>query len=383
MFKIEKNKCCGCEACVQRCPVNCIHMFPDSEGFRYPVIEEQRCTHCGLCQRVCPSQIFKKEQFPLQVYNVINKNDNVRFHSSSGGVFSLLAEKILGTGGVVFGVRFDEEWGAKLTYSDKIEDICYFRGSKYVQARVGSAYKLAKEFLDNGRKILFSGTPCQVSALCNFLGNKTYSNLYTIDIICHGVPSPMIWKDYLLTFQDKINSKISNINFRDKTTGWHNYSLSISAGSKLLYSAIHRDDPYMQSYLSKFNLRPSCFSCPVKSGRSGSDLTIGDFWGVEQISPKLDDDKGIGLLFVNSPKGLDLVSGINMHFNTMTLDQAILYNPSWHKQLDMPRYRPYFWSHYHGNLSSILEIIKRKQTPSRFHLMLFELKKKMLLLINK
>lgn len=189
----DKSKCCGCNACVQRCPKQCIAMREDEEGFLYPKVDVAVCIDCGLCEKVCPviNQNVPKE--PLQVFAAKNKNEDQRLRSSSGGVFILLAENIIKQGGVVFGARFDKNWEVEHGYAETLEELEPLMRSKYVQSRIGNTYKEAEMFLKQGRKVLFVGTSCQIAGLHKFL-RKEYENLLTVDFICHGVPSPGVWR---------------------------------------------------------------------------------------------------------------------------------------------------------------------------------------------
>ena len=193
---INKTDCCGCSACEQACPKRCISLLPDKEGFWYPQVEKSACIDCGLCEKVCPVLNSKPERKPLHVYAAINKNEEIRAKSASGGMFTLIAQRVIDEGGVVFGVKFDEHWNVVFGYTETIEGLEAFRRSKYVQAWVGESYKQAKSFLDTGRKVLFTGVPCQIAALLLFL-RKPYDNLLTVDLLCEGVPSPKLWKRYL------------------------------------------------------------------------------------------------------------------------------------------------------------------------------------------
>lgn len=190
----DKRDCCGCNACVQKCPRQCIEQFEDAEGFVYPRVDKARCIGCGLCEKVCPVIDQNPESKPLQVLAGWNGNEEIRMQSSSGGVFTLLAEQIIGRGGVVFGARFNENWEVVHGYTESMDGLAAFRGSKYVQSRIGEAFRQAGAFLQQGREVLFTGTPCQIAGLHRFLG-KEYGNLFTIDIVCHGVPSPGVWKN--------------------------------------------------------------------------------------------------------------------------------------------------------------------------------------------
>ena len=188
----DKSQCCGCNACVQRCPKQCIAMCEDEEGFLYPEGDEAICIDCGLCENVCPVINQADARIPLQVYAAKNTDEKIRMHSSSGGVFSILAEQTIKQGGVVFGARFDENWEVKHDYTETIDGVSVFRGSKYVQSKTGDTFKQAEQFLKQNRKVLFSGTPCQIVALKRYL-KKEYENLLLVDFICHGVPSPGVW----------------------------------------------------------------------------------------------------------------------------------------------------------------------------------------------
>ena len=192
----EKHICTGCAACYSVCPVQCISMKEDAEGFLFPIIDEEKCTKCSLCEKTCLSIMQGKERKPLNVYAAKNPNEEIRKESSSGGIFTLLAEHVINKGGVVFGARFNEDWEVIHDYTETVKGLAAFRGSKYVQSRIGDMYKTAKDFLEKDRNVLFSGTPCQIAGLKAFL-RKDYDNLLTVDLVCHGVPSPLVWKRYL------------------------------------------------------------------------------------------------------------------------------------------------------------------------------------------
>lgn len=300
---INKSACCGCAACVQVCPKQCIAFDEDEEGFRYPKVDMSLCIDCGLCERVCPEINKTKERQPLKVYAAKHPNDQIRLTSSSGGIFTLFAEQILADNGVVFGARFDENSEVVHDYTETKDGLAVFRGSKYLQSRVGNAYRQAEMFLKQGRKVLFSGSPCQIAGLKLFL-RKEYENLLAVDFVCHGVPSPLVWKLYLGELQQSATSMpISAISFRDKSTGWKRFSILLrDATGEIFYTHKFYHDPYMQAFLANLSLRPSCYACPSKTGRSMSDLTIGDFWGIQHLDPEFDDDKGVGLVMVHSPK---------------------------------------------------------------------------------
>ena len=293
MIEIKnKSQCCGCAACVQRCPRLCISLKEDKEGFLYPVVDKENCIDCGLCEKVCPELNVAQERVPLNVYAVKHKDEEIRMKSSSGGVFTLLAEQIIDEGGVVFGARFDEYWEVMHDYTETKDGLAAFRGSKYVQSKIGNTYQQAEVFLKQGRKVMFTGTPCQIAGLKRFL-RKEYRNLLAVDLVCHGVPSPRVWRMYLKEISRGEN--ITEVNFRSKDVGWKKYKVVVNGKDNLINEPFY-ENAFMQAFLRNFILRPSCYQCLAKSGKSGADVTIGDFWGIENVLPEFDDDKGCGLI---------------------------------------------------------------------------------------
>lgn len=329
---IDKSQCCGCSACAQRCPKQCIVMREDEEGFLYPKVDTLSCIDCRLCEKVCPVLHQNEKHYPLFVYAAYNRNEDERANSSSGGVFTLLAKNILSNGGVVFGAKFTQDWQVEHGYIDSDEQIKDLRGSKYVQSRIGRTYLEVEHFLKSGRLVLFSGTPCQVSALRLFL-RKEYVNLILVEIFCHGVPSPMVWKKYLEELKrTKHIGEFKDIHFRDKITGWKHYSFSIDydkKGRSYKKSEYYTQNIYMKGFLNDLFLRPSCFSCPCKMQKSGADLTLGDFWGIQHIKPEIDDDKGVTALLVNSEKGEKLLSQLyDLKVVPFQYDDVVSGNPA-------------------------------------------------------
>ena len=218
----DKNNCCGCSACVQACPKQCISMQQDAEGFLYPQVDTSSCIECGLCEKVCPFIHPYEARTPEYTFAAINNNEQIRMESSSGGTFTLLAEQIINEGGVVFGARFDENWQVTIDYTERIDGLAAFRGSKYVQARVGDTYAKCANFLKAGRKVLYSGTPCQIAGLKHYL-RKEYDNLITVDFVCHGVPSPKVWEKYLHELVGTVN--VQGVSMRDKQhEGWKRFN---------------------------------------------------------------------------------------------------------------------------------------------------------------
>ena len=370
---IEKKDCCGCNACAQICPKQCIVMSADNEGFLYPQVNNTVCIDCGLCEKVCPVINQNAPQEPLAVYAAKNIDEKIRLKSSSGGIFTLLAEQIISDGGVVFGARFNEKWEVIHDYTESVDGLEAYRGSKYVQSIIGDNYIKAKQFLSNGRKVLFSGTPCQIAGLKKFL-RKDYENLLAIEVVCHGVPSPMVWQDYLdykrakraagkNTVSSCLNEipVITGISFRDKTNGWKKYGFKISyAASMAVKNSVSKsaetnceitpfnEDLFVRGFLNNLYLRPSCYHCAARKGKSGADISIADYWGVQTVHPEMDDDRGVGLILVNSKKGESIFTDIKNATNLTLSDynKSIIYNPCIVKSVAVPKYRDEFWLQY-------------------------------------
>lgn len=367
----NKHDCCGCSACVQRCPKHCISLEEDSEGFLYPKVNIEKCIDCGLCEKVCPWQNSLERILPMEVLAVKNRNEAERMASSSGGVFIALAKEVLSKEGVVFGAVFDENWEVKHTYAETLEGIKPMMGSKYLQSRIGNSYCEAEKFLKEGREVLFTGTPCQIAGLHKFLG-KNYSNLLSVDILCHGVPSQGVWRKYLSETCHRmistVNSKqdigtfsspiITDIEFRNKELkGWNQYCFVIKGKSAItddkstiLYSNIHHINLYMRGFLANVYLRPSCHNCKCKNGASCSDLTIGDYWGIKSIMPDFSDDKGIGLVLINTEKGNNIFNCLDMESRRSNLENAKSMNDGFKEYvLPHPKRNSFFTCLHHGD----------------------------------
>lgn len=323
----NKQDCCGCSACVQVCPKQCINLKEDTEGFLYPDVHSDLCISCGLCNKVCPIESSKTDQseiFKGQAYCAINNNLQERLDSSSGGIFTLVAREIMSDGGMVIGCAFDEKYMAHHIAISNTNEISMLRGSKYLQSRIENTYIIAKRELDAGKKVLYSGTECQIAGLKGYL-NKEYENLYTVDVLCHGVPSPKLWQQYL---KEKTNvGAIQTINFRDKTEGWKKFSVKI-VGDKKNYRENLLTDKFMQLFLKDICLRPSCYACKFKGINRISDITLGDAWGIENHLPKLDDDLGTSIVLVHSQKGSKLLEAIGSKITLKAGEVDIILPPS-------------------------------------------------------
>lgn len=390
---INKHNCCGCNACVQICPKQCISMSADNEGFLYPQVNTSICIDCGLCEKVCPVINQNEPREPLAVYAAKNTNEEIRLKSSSGGVFTLLAEQVIAEEGVVFGVRFNESWEVIHDYTETVEGLEAFRGSKYVQSIIGDNFKIAKQFLSNGRKVLFSGTPCQIAGLKKFL-RKDYENLLTVEVVCHGVPSPMVWRDYLdykraeraagkNTVSSSLNELpvITGISFRDKTNGWKKFGFKICyAASKAAENSVSKsanivnceitpfkEDLFMKGFLKDLYLRPSCYHCVALQGKSGADISIADYWGVQSIHPEIDDDKGTGAVLINTNNGLKCYNNIYQSLDCVqtNYDDIVRYNPCIIRSVNEPKERTIFWGAYATKKIECIDKICDSMTPSR------------------
>lgn len=343
MLKIsEKKDCTGCYACAAICKKGAIILEKDEEGFRYPVINESKCIKCKLCERVCPVKNQSNANSILESYAAFNKNDEIRKLSSSGGLFTRFAKQILDEGGVVFGAAFDENYNVHHIYVKTEAELEKLRSSKYLQSQIKDSFVKAKFFLDKGRKVLFSGTPCQVAGLKSFL-RREYKNLYTQDIICHGVPSPQVWQKYLTTVNTE-NKKIEKVCFRSKRNGWKNYGLEIVYEDSTGYFCDFRENTYSKAFLNNLCLRPSCYECAFKKQKPFSDVTLADYWGVDIENPKIDDNKGISVVIINSEKGKELLFNEKDKLFVDKLDISVVlqHNSSLVKSSPMNKKRDYF-----------------------------------------
>ncbi len=330
MIKItDKKNCTGCYACLNTCPQSCITMKDDFEGFWYPVVDYNKCINCGLCENVCPVMHKTQENNEPRAYACINKNEIIRLESSSGGIFTLVAEHVIDNNGVVFGASFDKGFTVVHSYVESKEDLEKFRGSKYVQSKIGDAYKQAELFLREGKQVLFSGTPCQVAGLKSFL-QREYDNLLCIDVVCHGVPSPKVWERYISYHENRSGASVKRIAFRRKDNGWKRYSISLSFNNDTEYIETFDGDLYMRAFLKNVCLRPSCYACNFKTLHRQSDITLADFWGIENLLPEIDDDKGTSLVFINSARGESVFKRIKdkILYKEVDINKAVEYNLS-------------------------------------------------------
>lgn len=333
MLKTDKASCTGCGVCMQVCPIDSIVMKSNDEGFLYPSVDENRCVNCGLCNNYCHAQMEAKaeDDFSSQIFVGYNKNSAEKLASSSGGIFSLLAKSILSSNGVVYGAAFDNEFNVIHKRCDDENYLYELRGSKYVQSDLKETFSQTKLDLEDDKKVLFTGTPCQIGALKKFLA-KEYDNLYTQSFICHGVPSPKVWKNYLEEIE-KEHGKIKALSFRDKTNGWSNYSLKFVFENADDLIIPHGKDSFINLFLKNACLRLSCHNCNYKSNEAHllSDITLADWWGMDKnILPSAGDD-GASIIIINSQKGDKLFREIshNLVFEKADYSSTICKNPSY------------------------------------------------------
>lgn len=316
-------------------------MVKGSDWHLYPSVDAEKCVNCGACDLACPYQneqtsLQSESEFPYS-FAAYNKDFNVRMQSTSGGVFSALANHVLQEGGCVCAARFDEDahWKVIHDFAYTTEELVPFRKSKYVQSDVGLAYRQIKKLLREGQNVLFVGLPCQVAGLKHFL-HHDYDNLLTLDLICMGIASPFIWAEYLHAFEPE---HIKQITFKDKSIGWYHtdWRMIFEYGNNLRKVSKGRENHYMFGYLDRMYYRPSCYSCLFKQRNSYSDITIGDAWGLEHITPEFIDNKGTSVIIVNTLKGDKVIKSIRNVLETTAFPyEAVKYNNKYLRRPVLP-----------------------------------------------
>lgn len=326
--------CTGCTACASICPQNCINMIPDNEGFLYPQIDMANCIGCGLCKAICPLiNPLNNDAFEPKAYAAYSMDEKMRLESSSGGIFSEIAKVVLNNNGFVYGAAYNKEFAVGHTCIENEKDLYRIRGAKYAQSNLDQSFNDIKIKLDDEQLVMFSGTPCQIAGLKSFLG-KEYKKLITVDFICHSVPSPKVWREYVnyRIFKDNNGKFPIRINLRSKETGWSRYKYSnrFEYDNEIINTCLNSESIYMKLFVGGYISRKSCKDCQFKGYKRDSDLTIGDFWGIWDIHPEMDDNKGTSVVLIHSERGqkiwMDIIPSIKC--KEVTLEQASQQNPS-------------------------------------------------------
>ena len=338
------NRCCGCRACSQSCGVKAISFYEDAEGFMQPTVDDALCVECGKCLKACPVNTVNVFENPKTGYAAKAKDKDDLRQGSSGGLFYAMAKTIIQAGGVVFGCGNDENLMPRHFIATSLEYAKKMRGSKYVQSDMNDIYTQVKCHLKNGVKVLFIGVPCQVAGLRNYLG-KDYPNLYCVDIICHGVPSRKLYASYLQWLEKKWGGKVTQIEFRSKKR--HEWSLTLNVHTKKDNGGVKEHlmigslDPFYHNFLQGNTYRESCYTCAYSQEKRAGDITIGDFWGVENTHPELFDIRGLSCALVNSNRGHELWNMISpeIDFEEVNPSDIINYNGNLREPTKRPEVR--------------------------------------------
>lgn len=347
----QKQNCYGCMACVNVCPTKAIETYSDEEGFLYPMVQEEQCIHCNRCRKVCPitKEIETIDDFDQRIYAVKHLEENLRIKSTSGGMFLALSDAILELGGIVYGAILEDNLTVVHARATNKEERDRMIGSKYVQSDLSEIYSWLDADLKHNSTILFTGTPCQIAAIKAYSKGRDTSRLFLCDIVCHGVASPRMWKEYIAFQEKKKKSKLTYHYFRTKMNGWHSMtSKNVYENGKEDHESL-RSQLHMNLFLSDLMLRPCCYTCKYSSMKRGSDITLGDYWGVEKSLPSFDDNQGISLVLVNTLKGNELFQKVvnklkYIERNASDCQQRNLMEPS-----KCPSGRGIFWQDYQEN----------------------------------
>lgn len=359
-----KHKCTNCMACYNICPSGAIEMIEDIDGFVYPSIVEDKCTHCGLCSKKCPAlnleqtkEISQRLETPLAYGGYIN-DEEIRKKSSSGGVFSILAKYVLDKGGCICGARFIRGGICEHVIVDNWEDLTPLRGSKYVQSNINNCFKEIKKLLELDKYVLFTGTPCQVAGLYAVLG-KDYEKLITVDLLCHGVPSQKLFREYLNEITENKEEEVENFEFRNKKSGWHTPFIKFDMNRATTYR--DWEDCYIKAFLGNLINRQSCVECRFNRLPRQGDFTIGDFWGIENFNCDLDDNKGLSIILLNSPKSESIIKNIEYDFQKIkqfSFESVRGLNMIERKSYNHPYYAYFFNRYSQGEYRTISELIE-------------------------
>lgn len=345
----EEKKCCGCRACENICPRKAITMVENNKGFLKPVINEELCVDCGLCKKVCPIVSGENLKKPIKIYACKNIDENVRGTSSSGGVFQEIAKNIFKDNGIVYGAGFSKENKVEHVQAKNLEELENIKKSKYVQSDMKNTYIKIKENLDNKTKVLFSGTPCQVDAVKNFCRIDS-EEIFFVDVVCHGVPSPKFFEEYKKFLEKKYNSKIKSINFRHKNEkSTQNIKVEFENGETYI-SNKSEGDYFYNLFLENIILRDACYNCKYKNFDRCGDISLADFWGYEEgIAKEFGDNKGVSLVLINTQKGLKLFDSIKQNIKYLEVKKEDCFQYNCFYNFEIPERYDKIWKEYFEN----------------------------------
>lgn len=339
----NKAQCCGCTACKSICPKQAIEMIEDEQGFLYPEINKEKCIDCGLCKKICFYQsgykVLDDHLDRIETYAVKHKDLKIRIASRSGGIFTALSDEILNQNGIIYGVGYEKGFRVCYKRAETKEQRDEFRGSKYVQSEVSDIFKQVKSDLNAGKKVLFSGTPCHVAGLAKFIRNK--ENLFLVDIVCHGTPSPKVFKDYIRFLEKKYGGKVEQFDFRDKSFGWNTHIESFVINKEKIAKTIYTD-----LFYKHIMFRESCYNCQFTNLNRPSDITIADCWGIEKNRPDVNDNKGVSLVIVNTEKGKKLYENIIFEIEQYEVDIKDYLQPQMQYPNKKDKRYEEFWNDY-------------------------------------
>ena len=364
MIKNNRADCTGCYACWNSCPKQAITMVEDAEGFRYPQINKELCVNCGACECACSvlnPPVVEKTEEPA-TYAAINDKEGVRQNSSSGGIFHALAENVLQDGGIVFGAAWDDKWEVSHQSAENETELAALQVSKYLQSRAEDVYQRVRQELIAGRKVLFAGTPCQCAALRTFL-HRDYSNLLLVDFICHGVPSPAVWRRYLAARSG--GAEIHRISMRNKNLSWERFLLAIffKKANKYLAADLNTD-LYLKGFLQNLYLRPSCHACHFCRQNRPTDITLADFWGVVEELPEAYDGKGTSLLFIHSEQGERIFFQLEVRKWPIEFAKGVKHNPAMVKTAKTSARRDAFFREFSQDEHDIMGLLTKFTRPT-------------------
>lgn len=359
MKVLENEKLCvGCGLCARVCDKNAITMSASEGGFLYPQIDAEKCVSCSKCKSFCPVGKERREVTPLECYALADNRSEQRCKSASGGAATLFFEEMLGSGGTVCGCRLDESLKAVHDTADSVESIDLFRDSKYVQSDMSAAWDKMSDCLSSGKKLLVSGTPCQIAAVNSRFGKN--DNLTTVDFVCSGVPDPQIFEIYKSDIEKASGKKIKEFCFRDKTNGWKKSNIRVVFTDGTQQIITRKDSYYFGLFGANMYFRECCYSCRFKKFNTYADITVGDYWGIEKLYPELDDDGGCSLVIVNTDKGKALADRVKDRCTVAPtpLEFAVETHPKLEKSINRAKYRDLFFCVYKGDEKSLKKAIR-------------------------